>query len=268
MSNTERKLREVVAIESWYERFDPDTKTADLFLHVKFSHINLGGPDNSASFRLAIKRADIRVLVESPLRVPRRSVRRDRLNSETVLANLGTNITEKGVDAGIDASLNPSESSFALNGRAFTSGKQSDESTAETKIVTYSGFLVEHWADSDRNFDCWSVSPATGPVLLGQVFRKTEAILQLVHDGEREKIMPVVKVQIHCSRDDLHIYDLQVNGSLTDRLSAGIGSHKKIAIAHEIIKDELARSNLDFQSNSKGLLDGFVIGDILVREDY
>jgi len=247
-SNSNRliSLAGVVAVEAWYERFKEDCKETDFFLHVKFQDGLFGAsPEHPVRFKIRLKNANVSIVPEEPLKVPRKHVRRDRIEVEA---------------------RRVTESRLAGSGHADAArieGEKSDLTTVSQ--VSHSGMTIEHSTD-DQGYNSWSFAPIAGPHLKGQAFNETEPLLKVKHEGDLSKIPPVVKVHVSCLREDIDIIDLEVKEPKQSFLHRGMGEEQKLKLVEEMIKESLVEGGLMFEGEMDKV-SKVQIADVIAAEE-
>lgn len=264
-SNFKKSLGEIVSIEAWYTGFSEEDQQSDLFLHVRFQEAVFGGdPSQSVRFKLRLKKADIVVIAEAPISVPRSRVRRDRLNMEAKLTEVRKTELEGSVEGSVEANVKPTGISGGAQLKATGKAAGSVEKNS-TREIRHSGTLVEHSVDSEGN-NRWSFNPAEGPNLFGQAFNATEPVMLMRIDGKPPKIPPTVKVRVHCLREDIDVLELEAKNVSKSLLNRGIGEEKKLKLAEEIIKDYLSREGLEFEDVSEKFAK-LVVADVIAHDE-
>ncbi|OUS38509.1 hypothetical protein A9Q94_02435 [Rhodobacterales bacterium 56_14_T64] len=242
-SNLSKSLNEIVSVESWYAKFTEENRESEFFMHVRFQEAVFGGdPEHTVRFRLRLRKADVIVFAEEPLKVPKSGVRRDRLNIEATYEQERTEETNAGISG--EGSVEVSQA--GLKGKAkvaVNADKTVKDKSTSTRRIRTSGTLVEHSIDTDGN-NRWSFSPADGEHLLGQVFEQTAPLMKVHHQEQVGKISPIVKVQVKCRREDIDVLDLEPKNLPKGMFERGIGPEAKLRLAEEIIKDTLATEGL------------------------
>jgi len=240
-------LAGVVSVDAWYKKFSETCQKADFFMHVRFKDGVFGGlVEHPVSFRIRLKNANISIVPEEPIQVPRHHVRRDRIEVEV------KRITEGRVAASGHIAGKAEGEMSLIGGDAKVSGESGGRMEGElsdgysvTK-VSHSGMTIEHSID-DKGFNCWSFAPVAGPHLLGQAFKKNDVLLKMTHEGDVPKIPPVVKVQVSCLREDIDVVDLEVKEERRGMLSRGMGTEQKLKLVEEMIKTALIEGGLSFE---------------------
>ncbi|KPD12821.1 hypothetical protein [Phaeobacter sp. 11ANDIMAR09] len=264
-SNLSKSLSEIVSVESWYTRFSEENRESDFFMHVRFQEAVFGGePEQSVRFRLRLRKADVVVSVEEPLKIPKSSVRRDRLNVEATYEQERTE--EKGADICGEVSGEVSPLGAKGNLRLTANAAQKvGETTKSTRKLRASGTLVEHSVDLDGN-NRWSFSPVGGEHLLGQAFDRTDPLMKVKHVEPMKKISPVVKVQVKCLREDIDILDLEPKTVSKRLLRRGVGEAVKLRLAEAIIKDTLASEGLEFEGVAEKFA-SITVADVISEDE-
>jgi hypothetical protein len=212
-----------------------------------------------------LRAADITVLPEEPIKVPKSAVRRDRITIEA------THVFEAARDSNAEAegsaSLGVSKEGIAgsLGGKVAAKRATGEAERFTRKTISHSGMTIEHSVDEEQR-NRWSFSPLQGATLRGQAFNTTEPLLKLRHSAEIPKIAPVVKVRVTCLREHIEIIDLEVKEEERGFLNRGMGAEKKLKLAEELIKDALVSNGLHFEGElDKNSL--VVVADVIATEE-
>ena len=263
--NSHFSLNEVVSVEAWYARFSEETKESEFFLHVRFQDAVFGNEAaHPVRFKLRLKKAHITIVPEEPVRVPRRSVRRDRIQVEAKRTiEEHTDLSLSGA-AHAEGAISP----LAVTGKAGVKGEASgSKGRKETSshTITHSGMLIEHSVDVEQN-NRWSFTPAVGEHLIGQAFNDTTALLSILHDAPLAKIPPTVKVRVACLREDIDVLELEAKEEVKGFLKRGIGEEKKLKLAEEMIKSALEENGLEFDDVGERF-SHIVVADVIATEE-
>jgi len=265
-SNRTLSLAGVVSVEAWYDRFSEENVESDFYCHIKFQDGVFGAsPETPVTFKIRLRNASISIVPEEPIKIPRQSVRRDRIEVEARRTIETTNDSSRSLEA--EGNLELSSKKVSGAGKAAAKGQLAagrSESSSRS-IVSHSGMTIEHSTD-DQGFNKWSFAPVQGPHLLGQAFNQTEALLKLRHQGDPTKIPPVVKVQVNCLREDIDILELKVKDENKKFLSRGMGEHQKLKLAEEMIKSALLEGGLSFEGDLDGV-SVVQVADVIAAEE-
>ena len=265
VSNRQMSLKEVVSIEAWYQCFSDETRETDFFLHIKFQDGIFGAdPNDPVRFKIRLKRAVVVVIPEDPIKVPKASVRRDRVivdAKKTIERRSATNLSA-------EANGEVSASSLGLNASAqakFGAKAEKDVATHSVETITHSGMTIEHSVDDAQN-NVWTFAPAEGTSLYGQAFNETGPLMKLTHKAQLAKLPAVVKVRVSCLREDIEILNLEAKDDPKGFLRKGMGEEKKLRLAEEIIKDTLATNGLEFGAISEKF-SRIHVADVIATEE-
>jgi hypothetical protein len=264
LNNRERILGDLVSIEAWFKRLTEQNPASDFFLHVRFQEAVFGSkPEDVVRFRVRLRKANITVVVEEPIKVPRDTVRRDRLGWVNTIEEVRSQENGAAFDAKAGVALGPTHASASLEANANLNAAASNK-IVETRTLLTSGTQVEHSVKDGANR--WTFTPAMGAHLSGHAFQETVALMKLHLSGPTPRIEPTVKVVLTCLREDIDIIDLQAKDIPKGILQRGMGEEKKLKLAEEILKMALSASELVVTDLSETFAE-VTIADVLAAEE-
>jgi hypothetical protein len=263
-NNHERILADLVSVEAWFQKLTEQNPESDLFMHVRFQEAVFGSHnDEPVRFRIRLRRADITIVAEEPLRVPRSKVRRDRLSWINTVEDVTTKEKVASVDVGLNAKAGATGVAMDLEASAKASGSAGQKQTV-TRTVQTQGMNVEHSYVEGNNR--WTFSPAIGPHLMGHAFKETEPLMCLTLHLPMPKISPTVKVLVKCRREDIEVLNIEPKDIPKGILNRGMGAERKLKLAEEVIKAALVSAQLFVDDISEPTKE-VTVADVLASEE-
>lgn len=219
-SNRRRALAEVVNAEAWHQAFAEGRARTDLHVDVVFGIGRIGGGDPSGvRFRLALKRAELVVIVPDvePVKVDPSSVRRDA--PKEVLGKIETK-AKVSKTLGIGASVNGGVDAKGVKGKAEARASASLDASKNKTVTatqTFKGMTVTQNRTADDHLR-WVIEPSLGARVLDGRPWDAEKIrrLQLIDQRPQgsKSLSPVVRIEVRCLREDLAITDIKLDNEI------------------------------------------------------
>ena len=244
-ANRSRFFAELVSVDAWHKPFDEGRRVADLHADVVFRIARMSDPTSTLSFRLGLKRAEIRVVIPpfEPIEIIKSSVARD---DPSVGGRMQLALTQasKSSDA-LNASVGIG------NGIAtrLTGSRSKERSTRQQVSVDRpsTGMKVLQSKSADGEYR-WEVSPLLGNLLEGRGWdAKTQPRLQLRDKSNMETIPPVVRVVVTCAKEDIVIEDIRYKDeTFGEKIVTRVFHDNRRVAAESYIRSRMAEYGLDF----------------------
>jgi len=251
--NRRRVFADVVSIDAWHASFDSGKAVVDLHADVMFGTARLGGePESPITFRLAVKRAELVVVVPEtePVKVDPASVAREiritkgkkvetfqRTEGRKLKAGLGLNLSKKGV--------NTEAKGEARAHREQTTVQKWDLSTPVQQ------FKIHH-SKTDTGDYRWIITFYNDAGLEGSPWDAAkEPRLKLIdtRNGGNKSIEPTVRLEVRCRAEDLAISDLcDKDETRWNLLSRASGFKTRMAAATAYVRNKLIEEGLHVTS--------------------
>lgn len=259
-SNSQRILGEIVFIEAWHAAFSDDRAEVELKLEVFFGEARIGGEkDDKISFKVRLREALVRVILNEDLVVDLDSVWRPR--PEVIVERKEHHGTSQAVKAKAEGRVSASGLVISMD----SSGSQERASTRETNLLS-TGAQIEviHQRDEVGNHQ-YRCKPNGIKSLIGHAFPSSRVIMKVTKKTPSIQIGPVIKVQIICRREELEILDIETKEpKLLEKLNLGVGKNEKYLIAMDMIRDALVRTGLEF-SDASHQFASLVVADVVAE---
>jgi hypothetical protein len=246
MSNRVRLFSDVVSLDAWHDRLKPN-QPSGVFVELAFREGRLGGErdDFPFTFTLRLKRAELLVTVEPPLRIARRSIVRGSPAAEVRRSESVTRVHEASAAASASASAGAGMpvGKFKLEGQLAT--QNSHRSTVEVSD-TPPAILIAGDPVSDGGYR-WSLEPSYLAHLIGQPWDPVlDRRLDVVLRGARHGIEPTIHVELNCRIADLSVSDIvPKNPSLAEWVRGMLPTDRRLKVAEQHIKHVLRTANLE-----------------------
>lgn len=205
--NSLRGFAETISLDSWRTKFEGESGVADLHLDVLFREGRIGGDTHPVSFRLNLKRAEIRILTDAAgiLQFLPASVKR-----ADIVATEHTIQDEHKTSADVNAKMSLSPTALEASVGAGSGGSHSHTATSTTKKTVGPVQFRHRRIDEGYAFD---VTPASGRTLDGQPWGALETVLKIRdRNHPRKGDPPEPRIEIRCKREDLSISDVRFKG--------------------------------------------------------
>lgn len=248
IGNRTRAIAEVVAIEAWHETFDGRIAKADLHADVSFSLGRMGDQAGARiSFRLALRQAEVVLIVPESegLKIDPKSVDREQTNVKFEASSTSKSKSSRQIMAAVKGAIGL-KPKLDLNGQLKAS--QTIERARTTKTTVTQPMIVAHSQTSDGHH-CWKIEAMREDGLAGQPWKPSKARATLIDSqaGRDRSIVPCVRLEVRCRREDLIISDIQVvDFTLLEQLKAAVLHRNKEVAAECFIRDELLKRGLGF----------------------
>lgn len=249
--NRKRAFADVVTIDAWHESFHGERTKVDLHADVVFGKARVGGETASpVRFRLSVRRAELVVVIPpfEPVSVDRSSVSRDNPDRQLRL----TKTMERSARGTAKGALSVSASNKRFSGAVSSDVSAQSDISRNTKleVSATAQFFVTQSKTPDGNYR-WAIEPSTSTILEGRAWDPVkEPRLKLVDERkDRSKgLPPVVRVEVHCRREDLVIEDVRIKDeSLWKKLKGRVGFANRLAAAEAYIRDRLRTEGLQVE---------------------
>ena len=260
-NNRIRALSEVVSVDGWHAAFDKEGKAS---VHVDLSFFKglVGSEEEFAvTFRLALRRAVVRVVVpdSEPLAVMQGSVDREP-TVEMIRKVISESTVGRSGRASIDAQL---KDPFALN--AAVSGELSGQ-----RIKTYrtegsekiSQFNIRQFKSPDGSY-CWEISGQDGEALIGKVWNPVNQPRLSVKKKTDGPLEPSLRVSILCRRSDLLIEDVTPKKGSTAQTKFLLNRQ---AAAKAVIREKILKNGLEHPTSDNDIIEIQIADCLIVQE--
>lgn len=242
--NRSRFFADVVSIDAWHMPFD-DHRVADLHADVVFRMARMSDPASTLSFKLGLKRAEIRVIIPQfePVEIVKSSVARD---DPSVGGRMHLALSRESSNAStVEAALGSANGSALRIGgsRKSERGRRSELSVDRPST----GMKVLQSKNADGEYR-WEVSPLIGDLLEGRGWDAvSQPRLQLRDKSNAPSLPPVVRVLVTCAKEDISIEDIRYKDeSLGKKVVTRIFHDNRRVAAEAFIRSKMAEYGLEF----------------------
>lgn len=246
--NRKRSLADVVGVEAWHDPFSKKEGRAKLYIDVVFGEARMGGdPADLVQFRLALKRADVVVVIPpgEPLSVDPASVVRDAPQVAGAVRTKEVRDRKAGADVGVSAKLKPNGLTGKAGGGVSARVSKAKREVVESEAVL-TGLDVKHMKN-DEGQHRWIIAPGIGEVLDGRPWEGQKRRLVLVDQREDRSrgIAPTARIEVRCRREDFEITDIRLKDASRWRtLMKSSGQRNRMVAAEALIRTRLLQEGL------------------------
>lgn len=209
-ANKTRLLAEVLSIDAWHEPFTFDGVSSNVYVEVSFQNGRLGG-DNSQfpfTFNIALRRAQLNIKVESPLKIDKFSISRSIPNDRTELTRIIKLREQAGAKVGFGGKITPASIAAVIRGEAHKSTDKEDN--LEIKVVQENPRIVAVPRPKTANEYEWELFPSFEEILDGQPWHPVSEPRFAVRGAkESDAVHPAISVSVSCRLEDIEISDLR-----------------------------------------------------------
>ncbi len=246
--NRKRSLADVVGIEAWHDPFSKKEGRAKLFIDVVFGEARMGdGPGDLVQFRLALKRADVVVVIPvgEPLGVDPASVVRDAPRVEGAVRTREERNRKTGTDVSLAAGAKTDGLKAKVGLKAAARATNTLRQVVESE-VELTGLDVKHMKNGEGQHR-WIIAPGIGDVLDGRPWEGQKRRLVLVDQREDRTrgIAPTARIEVRCRREDFEITDIRLKDAKRwQALLKSTGQRNRMVAAEALIRTRLLQEGL------------------------
>lgn len=208
-SNRIRVLSEVVALDAWHDPFIPATGSSSVYVELCFKNSCVGGDldEFPFTFRMSLKRAELKISVDDPLRIIRKSIAQGTLDGSVsrVMTMAAKGKIRTGAKATGEIGASGANIDFGINAERTNDLLKDDErvfSSTTPRIVC----VGEPCGDGSYK---WAMEPAVLDTLCNQPWDKTQERLRVHYDvGRFNPLHPEIKAELTCRFEDIKIDDV------------------------------------------------------------
>lgn len=248
MTNTARILEEVVSLEAWHS---PLTVHVDSPFHVALSFSKgrfQGGTEKNISFKVALKRATLIVLVDDNLKVPNASKVREYPPRKIEVSRC---VAESAAQTDISAVKDSGGGEVGLTKVNLKAGIEA-ESKSEASHNTGEEYKeVEHVTRRMRMThhkvgvkDTWQIVPIDAQTLQGMCHDGGQSMMKVTPQTDIRLSDVAIRVLLKCDADDIEISEIELDKSLVEKLS-GENRKRREKQAKIVIAAKLAERSLE-----------------------
>lgn len=259
-NNDTKTFTEVVSLEGWHAAFDPDGRAT---VHVDASFFSglVGAEDDyDITFRVALKRAVLRLVIPptEPIAAIQSSVAREQ-TAEGILKMISSTSLGGSASIGIDASLNPVPLKGGVSASTSASRTQSAISETEKAIAQ---FETRQFKDVAGNY-CWEIRSRDGSRLDGKVWDPVKRPRLQISRRTETRIPPVMYAQVLCRRCDIEITDVKPKkGSIFQNKFLA----NRLAAAKAVIKAKILGNGLNHPEGENDLIEIQIAETVIAEE--
>ncbi len=264
--NIKRCLKNVVSLDGWIGEFAGESK-ADVHVDVVFRDAIFGDkPDNTVTFKLMLKRAEVFLIVgdDDPIKVLRSTIQ--RTVSDKTISRKQESTFEQSAEASAGARLFKS----GISGEASAKGGiKSSKKTINSTEQAIKEYVVQHFTDG--TIPAWEIKRNDGKAMGGAPWNANHEprlkVKRKPSAGTNEQL--TIKLELRCRRQDLVITDIKfIDPKKKSLFNAGKFQTQKLVAAEQVIKDELCDSGLLQNANlSKDAVTLLIADTIIFEED-
>lgn len=242
VNNSQRILKNLVSIEAWHKELETVNQISPLTVDLVFQEALFG--DNSTDkvrFRVRLKKAELVIKLDQSgnLVVPNDSVRRDAMSLKGRTVQALSTSSQNELKGHAEASISESGFNAKLNAKAASEIVRS-ESTLTDFEIEHGSISKEHFKEDGNH--CWRFEPLVSELLYGNAWDGPAKLLEL-KTKYPSQIGDAVIVEVKCRREDIEVLDVESQNGHVWRLIPKT-QKEKLALIHEIVRDELSELNL------------------------
>lgn len=208
--NRVKLFAQLVRADAWLAEYGPDKK-GQLHVELSFQDGHFGGDSTAIpfTFSASLKRAMLRVAVESPLKIDRSSVARSIPQKEIEL-NKYISI-RKQIDASASAQATANPRAFAAGLAGSIQGAISVDKGEEARVrETVPAILVKAQPGGAGSYQ-WELQPSYFAYLEGQPWHPIDEPRMKIDASNANSPQDLAtRIFIECHRDDIEVYDLKL----------------------------------------------------------
>lgn len=209
-TNRIRILSEVVALDAWHDPFSAPNGTSAVFVELCFKESRIGGDleEFPFTFRLSLKKAELKVIVDKPLRIVRSSIAAGTDDGRVSRTLTSAATIQSGYEASGGGRLGGSGPHVELGASAAASGTRRHDDARVLSSSTPKIICVGEPCE-DRAYK-WCLEPAMLDTLRNHPWDKSHERLRVRYDTDDfKRIPPEIRAEITCRFEDLSIEDIE-----------------------------------------------------------
>lgn len=246
-SNRRRGLADVVSLEAWRRGYRGTITKTGLYINVVFQNGRLGDSSDEVRFKLALKRAEVVVVIPAgePAVVDVASVERDGPTKSVQKTETRRSKNAAGVNLVASGAIDPNIVTGSLSASSELAAERAREQTIEIS-ESLDGITVVH-STNDKGDHRWTLTPSADKALLGKPWESKSPRLKIIdrREPDSKNLPPAVHVEVRCLREDLDISDITLRDeSLIEKLKNAPGFRNRIIAAEALIRTRLFEERL------------------------
>ncbi len=247
-NNRSRVLSEVVSLDAWHGPIESNSTSSSVSVEINFKEGRIGGGDEDFpfTFKLSLKRALLKLRLESPLKIDRTSIARNIPDAQVKHTELITARNQATAEVKAGGKINPALFTAALSGQVETSTEVSKQE--EMSVVRTVPPILVSSEPRNQNEYCWTLEPTYLPYLMGQPWDPVNdpRLLAKYDYNKIGKIDPVIEATLTCAFEDIEIDDiLPKDETLQKRVSNFWKGDTRMSAAKQHLKTVLQNYDLE-----------------------